>query len=83
MAAKERRNKLLRPITSLGDVIEGVLTMGRIWCNMCTGRKQGQKWPKKGKKTMNYTQCGSALALPYADGIAQTCVTSPIDNPPY
>ena len=26
---------------------------------------------------MNYTQCGSALALPYADGIAQTCVTSP------
>lgn len=33
---------------------------------------------------MNYTQCGSALALPYADGIAQTCVTSPpIDNPPY
>jgi DNA modification methylase len=44
---------------------------------MCTGRKQGQKWPKKGKKTMNYTQCGSALALPYADGIAQTCVTSP------
>lgn len=26
---------------------------------------------------MNYTQCGSALALPYADGIAQVCVTSP------
>ena len=24
---------------------------------------------------MNYTQCGSALALPYADGIARTQVT--------
>ena len=26
---------------------------------------------------MNYTICGNALHLPYPDGIAQTCVTSP------